>query len=54
MKPKVHKKYNLKEENKKPNEYKAEYDAELKRLYDKAYSQRDAQIWQEDLLQRSL
>ena len=38
----------------KQSESPAEYAAELKRIYDKAYSQRDAKIRQEDLLQRFL
>ncbi|VDI17758.1 Hypothetical predicted protein [Mytilus galloprovincialis] len=38
----------------KPNEDTADYAAELKRLYDKAYSNRHAKIRQEDLLQRFL
>ena len=36
----------------KPNEDPAQYAAELKRIYDKSYSNRDAKIRQEDLLQR--
>ncbi|CAC5376839.1 unnamed protein product [Mytilus coruscus] len=38
----------------KPNEDTADYAAELKRIYDKAYSKRHAKIRQEDLLQRFL
>ncbi|CAG2228678.1 unnamed protein product [Mytilus edulis] len=38
----------------KPNEDTADYAAELKRIYDKAYSNRQAKIRQEDLLQRFL
>ncbi|CAC5361723.1 unnamed protein product [Mytilus coruscus] len=38
----------------KPNEDTADYAAELKRMYDKAYSNRHAKIRQEDLLQRFL
>ncbi|CAC5410263.1 unnamed protein product [Mytilus coruscus] len=38
----------------KPNEDTADYAAELKRIYDKAYSNRHAKIRQEDLLQRFL
>ena len=38
----------------KPNEDTADFAAELKRLYDKAYSNRHAKIRQEDLLQRFL
>ncbi|CAC5365998.1 unnamed protein product [Mytilus coruscus] len=38
----------------KPNEDTTDYAAELKRIYDKAYSNRHAKIRQEDLLQRFL
>ncbi|CAC5361731.1 unnamed protein product [Mytilus coruscus] len=38
----------------KPNEDTADYAAELKRMYDKAYLNRHAKIRQEDLLQRFL
>ncbi|CAC5409714.1 unnamed protein product [Mytilus coruscus] len=38
----------------KPNEDTADYAAELKRIYDKVYSNRHAKIRQEDLLQRFL
>ncbi|CAC5381151.1 unnamed protein product [Mytilus coruscus] len=38
----------------KPNEDTADYAAELKRIYDKAYSNRHAKVRQEDLLQRFL
>ncbi|CAC5386246.1 unnamed protein product [Mytilus coruscus] len=38
----------------KPNENTVDYAAELKRIYDKAYSNRHAKIRQEDLLQRFL
>lgn len=38
----------------KSNETPAEYSSELKRIYDKAYSNRDAKTRQEDLLQRFL
>ena len=40
--------------NQKVSESAEEYAAELKRLYDKAYSQRDSETRQEDLLRRFL